>query len=168
MTRRVLVLALLIVTALLLDTVLLSNISIAGVSPSIAVLTVVAVGLTDGPESGLRYGFAAGVLVDLLSGGLVGLSALVFLLVGFGSGVMRPFLTGSTLLTQVSAGAVGGGFGVFGYGVLSLLFDPGGLTGSGVLLGTVATAAMSGLLAPLVLRPVAVVLQRVDPAALPG
>jgi rod shape-determining protein MreD len=168
MTRRVLVLGLLLVTAVLIDTVMLSGLSIAGVTPSIVVLTVVAVGLTDGAESGTRYGFAAGLLVDLLSGGLVGLSALVLLLVGFGSGVVRPFLTSSTLLTQVVAAAIGGAFAVFGYGVLSLLFGPEGQSGGAVLVGSVVAAGMSALLAPLVLPPVSSVLRRVDPALLPG
>jgi rod shape-determining protein MreD len=165
---RVAVFALILLTALLLETVVLSGVSVLGVTPAVVVLSVVGVSLSEGAESGLRYGFAAGLTVDLLSGGLVGLFALVYLLTGYGAGVLRPFLSGSALVTQVSLGAVAGGISVLGYGALTLLFDPGGLTLGRVLLAALVTAAMSGVLAPLVVRPVAAALRRVDVSALVG
>jgi rod shape-determining protein MreD len=165
-TARIAVFGLVLTTALLIETVVLSGLSVAGVSPAVVVLTVVGVSLTEGPESGLRYGFAAGLTVDLLSGGLIGLVALVYLLVGYGAGVLRPFLSGSALVTQVVLGAVAGGVSVLGYGSLTLLFDPEGLTIGAVLLSAIVTMIMSGLLAPFVVRPVGAALRRVDIAAL--
>jgi rod shape-determining protein MreD len=165
---RLAVFACILLTALLLETVALSGFTVAGVTPAVVVLTVVGVSLTEGAETGLRYGFAAGLTVDLLSGGLIGLFALIYLLVGYGTGLARPFLSGSALVTQAVLGAVAGGASVLGYGALTLLFDPQGLTFGGVLIATLVTAVMSAVLSPLVVRPVGAALRKVDVATLVG
>jgi rod shape-determining protein MreD len=159
---RFAVLGLVLVTALLIDTVAFAGLGTAGVGPSIVVLTVVAVGLTDGSEAGARFGFGAGLAVDLLSDGLVGLSALVLLLIGYLVGLTRPFLTGSVLLSQVIVGSAGSALAIALYGGLSLLFDPQGLTFGGVVVGAIVAGLVNGVLAPLVVLPVAAALRRVD------
>jgi rod shape-determining protein MreD len=164
---RIAVLGLVLVTALLIDTVVLTAVSVAGVSPSITVLAVAAVALADGGEAGARFGFAAGLAVDLLAGGLLGVSALVYLLAGFAVGNARVFLSGSALVTQVLVGAAASAFAIAAYGGLTLLFDPQGLTPGAVLTATVVIGLANGLLAPLVMRPVGAALRRVE-VALPG
>lgn len=159
---RIALLGLVLVTALLVDTVVLASLAVGGVSPSLVVLTVVAVGLTDGGEAGARYGFAAGLGVDLLAGGLVGLSALVYLLTGFLVGALRPYLSGSALVTQVAVGSAASAVAILLYGGLSLLFDPQGIPGGAVLTGGLVAGVGNGVLAPLVIRPVAALLRRVD------
>jgi rod shape-determining protein MreD len=159
---RIAVLGLVLVTALLIDTVMLTGVSVAGVSPSVTVLAVAAVGLHDGGEAGSRFGFAAGLAVDLLAGGLLGVSALVYLLTGFAVGTTRVFVTGSALVTQVLIGAAASAFAIASYGGLALLFDPQGLTPGAVLTATLVVGLGNGLLAPLVVRPVAGALRRVD------
>jgi rod shape-determining protein MreD len=159
---RVAVLGLVLVTALLLDTVLLTGLAVAGVSPSVVVLAVAAVGLTDGGEAGARFGFAAGLAVDLIAGGLLGVSALVYLLAGFAVGSSRVFLTGSALVTQVAVGGAASAFAILAYGGLALLFDPRGLTPGAVVTATIVIGIANALLAPLVIRPVAAALRRVD------
>lgn len=162
MIARFAVLGLVLVTALLIDTVILVGVSIAGISPSLVILTVVAVSLTDGGEAGSRYGFCAGLAVDLLSGGLVGLFALVYLLTGFLAGSVRPFLTGSALLSQIAVGAAASAFSVALYGGLTLLFDPRGLSAGTVLVAILVTGIGNGILAPVAVLPVAALLRRVD------
>jgi rod shape-determining protein MreD len=122
------------------------------------------VGLVDGAEGGTRYGFAAGLVVDLVSGGLMGVFALVYLLVGFASGAARPFLTGAPLVGQVVVGALGGGAAVLLYGVLALLFAPEMLTMTSVVAGTLVAVVMSAVLAPFVIVPVSAVLSRLEAA----
>jgi rod shape-determining protein MreD len=161
-TTRVALLGLVLLTGLLVDTVVLSGIAIGGVSPSVVILAVTAVALTDGGEAGARFGFAAGIAVDLLAGGLMGLSALVYLLVGFAIGLLRPYLDPTALTTQVLAGAAATAAAVLTYGGLSLLLDPQGLTGTSVIAAAVGVGLLTGLLAPLVVRPVGSLLRRIE------
>lgn len=163
MIPRVVMLVLLAVIALALDTVLLTGFTVAGVSPSLAIVSVVAIAWSDGPASGSRYGFAVGLGIDLLAGGLVGLSALVLLLVGYGVGVGRRYWTGSPVIGQLIAGLVGAGGSALGHIMLERLFDQ---TRVGALnaLGQSAVAAVFGLLlAPLVIPPLARVSSRFSP-----
>ena len=167
MIARAALLGLVLVTALLLDTVVLSAVSIAGATPSLVLLTVVAVGLADGGEAGARYGFAAGLAVDLVAGGLVGLTALVYLLTGFAVGALRPYIAGSTLAGQALVGAASTAAAILLYGALSLLFEPEAISAGAVILGGLVAGIGNGLLAPLILRPVSAILRRVD-VTLPG
>lgn len=167
MTARIAVLGLVLVTALLIDTVVLTSLSVSGVSPSLVVLAVAAVGLTDGGEAGARFGFAAGLAVDLLGGDLIGLSSLVYLLTGFGVGASRVLLAGPALLTQFLVGTAASAFAIAAYGALSLLLAPGGVAPGPVLTAAVVIGPVNGLLAPLVFRPMASLLRRVD-VALPS
>ena len=160
MSARVAALAVVLFTALLLQAVVAPGLDVAGWRPDVVLLTVVALALVDGHATGARYGFAAGLCADLLSGGsqLVGLSALVFLLVGDGIGRLRPYLSGTGHVGEAALGALAGAvaFGLFGG--LSLLLDMGTFTPLLLLEGLVATALWTGLLTPMVravLRPVA-------------
>ena len=82
--------ALLILLAILIKTIVLPAVAIGTFRPDVLVLVVVAVALVEGPDTGLRLGFAAGLTQDLLSGGaaLVGLGALVMMGIGYAAG--RP------------------------------------------------------------------------------
>lgn len=158
---RIGALALVVLTALLLDSVILAPLAVAGAGFEIVVLTAVAVGLEDGPEAGMRYGFAAGLVSDLVSGGLVGLGALVLLLVGFTAGRARPFLTlPLSLPAQALAGAAGVAAAVLLTAALTALVDPAVVTFAGTLQTGVIGAGLNGLAAPLVIRPVAAVCRR--------
>ena len=160
MTARMGALGVVLFTALLLQAVVAPAFDVAGWRPDLVLLTVVAFAISDGHATGARYGFAAGLLADLLSGGsqLVGLSALVFLLVGDGIGRFRPYLSGTGRVGEAALGALAGAvsFGLFGG--LSLLLDMGTFTPLLLLEGLVATALWTGLLTPVVtavVRPVA-------------
>ena len=160
MSARVAALGLVLFTALLFQAVVAPAFGVAGWRPDLVLLTVVAFAIADGHATGARYGFVAGLCADLLSGGnqLVGLSALVFLLVGDGIGRLRPYLSGTGRVGEAALGALAGGvaFGLFGG--LSLLLDMGTFTPLLLLEGLVATALWTGLLTPVVtavLRPLA-------------
>lgn len=162
MIARVFVLGVVLFTALLLQQVVVPAFEIAGWRPDLILLTVVAVAITDGAGSGARYGFFAGLGADLLSGGnhLVGLSALVFLLVGDGLGRLRPYLSGTGRVGEAALGAVAGAVSFGMFGGLSLLLDLGQFTPGLLLKGLVATALWTGLLTPLVTRPMAAISRR--------
>jgi len=62
---------------------------VAGVVPDVMLLLAVCGGIVGGPERGAITGFGAGIAIDLfLQGTPLGLSALVFSVVGYGVGVV--------------------------------------------------------------------------------
>ena len=162
MTARLLLLGAVLITALLLQSVVAPAVAVGGWRPDIILLTVVGFALADGPATGARYGFAAGLGADLLSGGgqLVGLTALVFLLVGDGVGRLRPYLPGTGPIGAVALGAIAGAVSFAAFGGISLLLDVGQFTAMLLLQGVVATALWTALLAPVVARPLAAVARR--------
>lgn len=151
MAARVLALGTVLITALLLQTVVAPSFSVAGWAPDLVLLTVVGLSLADGPATGARYGFTAGLAADLLAGGgqLVGLQALVFLLVGDATGRLRPYLSGTARAGELVVGAAAGlcAFGLFG--LLSMLLDLRQFTGVLVLQGALARALWTAVLTPL-------------------
>lgn len=85
--------ALVLVVALLLQLTVVSDLRVAGVIGDLMLALVVAAGMTGGADRGVVYGFAAGLLYDLLLDTPFGLSALTYALVGYAVG-----LAGSALL----------------------------------------------------------------------
>lgn len=168
MIGRAVLLAAMAIAALVLDTVVLANLTVAGVAPSLATVVVIGIAFSDGPGPGLRFGFGVGLLLDLVGDGLVGVSALVLLVVGYSIGVGRRFWSGGELLGQLLAGAVGTAGVALGELALALLFEQTELllTGAVVQLGVAALFGL--LLAPLVMPPVATLSRRVGRAHLSG
>jgi rod shape-determining protein MreD len=62
--------------------------SVAGVTPDVPLIIAVLVALRRGPETGCVVGFAAGLLQDAASGGLLGVQALTKALAGFATGLL--------------------------------------------------------------------------------
>ena len=151
-----------IVAALLLQTVVAPAFTVGGWRPDVLLLTVVAFAVADGAETGARYGFAAGLGSDLLSGPgqLVGVGALGLLLVGYGLGGLRPYLPGTARAGEAAFGAIAGAAAFGLVSGLSLLLDVRQLTLVGLLEGLVAMAAWTAVLAPLVCRPLAALSRR--------
>ena len=72
--------------ATLLQTTVAPNIRILGANPDFALIIVVCVGLLKGSEIGAVFGFATGTLVAIALMEPLGLSAFVFVLIGFLAG----------------------------------------------------------------------------------
>lgn len=155
MTARIFALGLVLLTALLFQAVVAPALSVGGWRPDLVLVTVVALALADGPATGARYGFFAGLSADLLSGGtqLVGITALVFLLVGDGLGRMRQYMVGTGKVGELAMGAVGGAVGFGVSGALSLLLDLQQFTPLLLLQGLISTAVWTAVLTPLLAGP---------------
>lgn len=162
MTPRLVLLGVVLLTALLLQAVVAPALAVAGWRPDLVLLTVVALALVDGPATGARYGFIAGLAADLLSGGsqVVGITALVFLLVGDGIGRLRPYLSGTGRAGEVALGGIAGAVAFSAFGGLSLLLDLGQFTALLLLEGVFATALWTALLTPVFSRPLAALARR--------
>lgn len=170
MASRIAMLGVVLLVTMLVQMVVTPALSVAGWRADVVLLTVVAFSLADGPETGARYGFVAGLTTDLLSGGnhLVGISALIYLLIGDGVGRLRPYLSGTARAGEVAMGAIAGAVAYAVYSGLALLLDVRQLGATTLIQGLVATAAWTGLLAPLLCPPLAWLSRRfstTDPAA---
>jgi len=138
---RVLLVALSLFTALLLQTTVVSRLGFLGAQPDLVLVVVVCFALTDGPGVGMVGGFGAGLLLDLLSDHTLGLLALVLCSIGYASGIVRAYLDRLAITTpMLFVGAATAAAGLSFAALLALLGDP-RITG-GTLLRSVTLAAL--------------------------
>ena len=152
MTRK-LVAAGALVVALLLQLTIINGLALpGGGTPDLVLICVIAAGMAGGPASGITAGFLAGLALDLAppASQLVGQYALVFCLIGYGSGRLRFVLRHSAALAVAAAvamAALGEAFSA----VLTLALDTPEVTRSTVAHVLPATLLYDTALAPLVL-----------------
>jgi rod shape-determining protein MreD len=79
-------LAVVLIVAVLLQTAVAPNLRLLGAYPDFALITVVSVALIRGPETGAVFGFLTGMLTAIALMEPFGLSAFVFVLVGYFAG----------------------------------------------------------------------------------
>lgn len=102
---------LVVVTALVIHLSVLTRLQVAGVMPDLMLLLAVAGGITGGPVAGAALGFASGMVVDVFLETPLGLSSLVFSVVGYAVGVAQAGILRSSwwipMLTAFIASAAG-------------------------------------------------------------
>jgi rod shape-determining protein MreD len=106
---RILVVALLLATAAVVQTVVLTRIPFPGATPDLVLLVAVAIAMVQGPTRGAVVCFVAGLLLDVVppADGAVGRWALVLCLVGWFAGRASDAVEGSAgLPLLVVAGSV--------------------------------------------------------------
>ncbi len=83
--------------AFLLQTSVFSHLKLAGVSPNFMVILTTSWGLMRGRKQGMAVGAACGLILDFFSGSYLGVYALIFLYLGYLSGVFRKLFFGDDL-----------------------------------------------------------------------
>jgi len=78
-----------ILVAAVLQVGLAPNLAISGIVPNFMILVVVTLAFVQGPTAGTVAGFSAGLLLDLLGSGPIGLWALVLCIIGYVSGMLE-------------------------------------------------------------------------------
>ncbi len=147
-------LPLMLIGALLLQTTVLARIRVAGVMPDFMLLVAVAAGITAGPTRGAALGFASGMVIDLFLPTPLGLSALVFTVVGYGVGVANAgVLRSAWYIPMLTAGA-GSMAGVALYAVAGSMLGERMLTAHLVTI-VVVVGVSNAVLAPVAVRLVA-------------
>jgi rod shape-determining protein MreD len=143
-------LPIMLLAVLLLQTTLLAQLRIFGVMPDLMLLVAVAGGISAGATRGAALGFAAGMLIDLFLPTPLGLSALVFTLVGYGVGVANTgVLRSAWYIPVLTAGAAS----VAGVTLYALI---GSVLGEPMIDGHLVTIAVVVGVFNAVLAPVAV------------
>lgn len=98
---------LLIVAALVIQTSVLATFPFLGVRPDLILVLVLSIGLLRGPGSGVGVAVVGGLLSDILSGQMIGLSVVVLSMIGLVAGSAGLRIVGERLPLSVlfSAGA---------------------------------------------------------------
>lgn len=128
MLRRGVTIAVLVITGLLLQSTVFSQIKLLGVKPELMYLVAVVVAVLEGPREGALVGFAAGMAQDFLIPGPKGVTALTLTLLGYTMGLARDYVSSPSPLLPTFLVAAGTAAGVAFHEVTTFLVgqtDPG-------------------------------------------
>jgi len=138
--------------ALVLQVCLFARFSYEGARPDVMILLAVLAGFLLGPERGAIVGFASGLAFDLVLSTPLGLSALVYTLVGFGVGAVSGGVVRSSRWIVPAVAAGGSAVGVVVYALVGAVIGEPTLEGPSLATIVVVVAAVNALVAPLAAR----------------
>jgi rod shape-determining protein MreD len=121
MVRRVLLLAAVILTALLLQSTVFAQIKLLGVEPELMYLVTILVAILEGPQEGAIVGFAGGMAQDFLLNSPKGITALTLTLLGYAMGLARQYIVSPSPLLPTMLVAAGTFAGTVFYLVVGAL-----------------------------------------------
>ena len=101
--------------ALTLQASVAAQLPVAGARADLVVLVAIAAGLAAGPEAGAGVGFSAGLVLDLMASGPVGLSSLVYTLVGYSVGLLNAGVLRSSRAIPVASAAAASAAAMLAY-----------------------------------------------------
>jgi rod shape-determining protein MreD len=120
-SNLVLRLVLVAFVAVVIQEAAISQITLFGVSADVMPLVVMSVGLLCGSMTGAVMGFGAGLLVDLVLVQTLGITSLLYLLIGYWSGRVRELRDPAHGLVPVAAGAAATAVAQIGMAMLQFL-----------------------------------------------
>jgi rod shape-determining protein MreD len=111
-----------LVAALAIQSTVLTRVTLLGVIPQLVFVVVVSLAFLEGERVGVVVGFAAGLLLDFqLPASILGLTALVYTLVGYGVGSLRQFAPTYSVWTPLLGVAVASAVAEGSYALLSII-----------------------------------------------
>ncbi|MGP8240866.1 MAG: rod shape-determining protein MreD [Solirubrobacteraceae bacterium] len=113
--------AVLSVAIVLLQIGVVSEVTAFGVSADLSILLVAFIGLLCGSTVGAACGFAIGLLVDLALVQTLGLTSLVFTLLGYWCGRLRELRDPQAALTPVLLGGLATAAALLGYSLVEFM-----------------------------------------------
>ena len=121
MIRRVVSIAAIVITALLLQSTVFAQLRLLGIRPELLYLVTIAIALLEGPNEGATVGFVSGLSQDFLMNQPKGLTALTLTLLGYAVGMFRQFIVSPSPLVPTIVVGVGTAAGIAFYEVVSVL-----------------------------------------------
>jgi rod shape-determining protein MreD len=156
MVRRVLTVAVVIVTALLLQSTVFAQIKLLGVSPELLYLVTIVIAILEGPTEGMVVGFAGGMMQDFLLNQPKGITALTLTLLGYTIGMARQYIVSPSPLLPTFLVAAGTAAGIAFYETVSFLLggldQPLGYSVKVILLTSLYNAVLTPIFFPLLRR----------------
>ncbi len=99
----------------------ISQLTVFGVSIDVSPLLVASVGLLAGSLPGAIFGFAVGLFVDLALVQTLGVTSLLFIAIGYGSGRLRELRDPAHGLTPLAVGAAATAVSTVGFSLMQFL-----------------------------------------------
>jgi len=164
--RRLLLASVAVLAALLLQLTLVDRLPSPGGPPDLVLLVTVALGLTCGPTTGLLTGFWAGLALDIAppASALIGGRALVFCLIGYCCGLLRP-LASRSALTTLGVAAVAAATGEALYAAAGLMLGSPGITWPAIRAVLPASVLLDVLISPFLVYLVLLAVASAHPEA---
>jgi rod shape-determining protein MreD len=162
-SNLILRLVLLAFVAVVIQEAAISQITLFGVSADVMPLVVMSVGLLCGSMTGAVMGFGAGLLVDLVLVQTLGVTSLLYLLIGYWSGRVLELRDPSHGLVPVAGGAAATAVAQIGMAILQFLLGVNSPV-SGLLAQQIFVTILINTLISL---PVYAIVRRVISGALP-
>jgi rod shape-determining protein MreD len=113
--------AVLVVVIVFVQIGVISEVPVFGVVVDLSPLVVAFVGLLCGSTLGAATGFALGLLVDLALVQTLGVTSLIFTLIGYWSGRLRELRDPQATLTPLLVGAAASALATVGYSLMEFL-----------------------------------------------
>lgn len=157
MIRRVISIAVVILTALVLQSTVFSQIRLLGVKPELMYLVTICVAILEGPQEGAIVGFAGGMAQDfMLDTPGKGITALTLTLLGYTMGLARQYIVSPSPLLPAALVAVGTAAGTAFYQLVATLLgqfdEPLGFAIKTSLLAGLYGAILTPIVYPLLRR----------------
>ncbi len=149
MIRRTLSIAAIIVTALLLQSTVFSQIRLLGAKPELVYLVVSLIALFEAPSEGVAVGFAGGMAQDFLLNQPKGITALTLTLLGYAVGLGRQYITSPSPLLPTILVALGTFAAVIFHEVLSFLLGGSSIDVIFLMRTALLSSVYGALLTPL-------------------
>lgn len=87
--KRTLAIALLIIVSFILQCTVFQALALANISPNLLLIITSSLGFMRGEREGLLVGFFSGLLEDVFFGSLIGFYAMLYMCLGYGSGLFH-------------------------------------------------------------------------------
>lgn len=87
--KQKLVIALVIIVSFILQCTIFKTLALASISPNLLLILTSSMGFMRGEREGLVIGFFCGLLMDIFFGSLLGFYALLYMFLGYGSGLFH-------------------------------------------------------------------------------
>lgn len=137
---------------LVLELTVLDRLRVFGAGPDIMLLLAVVAGIVGGPRVGALFGFAAGIVLDLFLETPMGLSALVFCLVGYAVGNIQGGVLRAAWWIPVVTTLVASVAGVLVYALVATVVGQPHLVTAHLFVVAAVVGLFNALAAPFALR----------------
>ena len=154
--RRIVGVALIIITALVLQSTVFSELRLFGVRPELLFMVTILLALLGGPSEGAIVGFASGLAQDFMLNQPKGITALTLTLLGYAVGMTRQYIVSPSPLVPTMVVFIGTAAGMVFYVVVAYLLgaydSTAAFAGRVALLTAVYNAVLTPIVYPLVRR----------------
>jgi rod shape-determining protein MreD len=143
---------LILLTFLVVELTVLDHLRVFGAGPDIMLLLAVVAGIVGGPRVGALFGFAAGIVLDLFLETPMGLSALVFCIVGYAVGNIQGGVLRAAWWIPVVTTFVASVAGVLAYALTATVVGQPGLVTPHLFVVAAVVGVFNAVVSPVALR----------------